>query len=255
VIDTHAHLDHLANIDDALKNAVQAHVEHIITVGVDLASNKKNLELKKNFQHPAVHAAWGMHPGYYKVNEIDECLEFMRAHKKEAVAVGEIGLDFWYKDVRKDKEKHRQQRDLFAKQLDAAKEWKLPVIIHARGTWRECFESVKKRDIQKAVFHWYSGPVDVLKDIIAAGYFVSASPALAYSEHSRAAIAAAPIHQTLIETDCPVRYDQGDKEFFSEPKDVLRTLKAYAELKKMDETECCEILNANAQDFFPLNKK
>ena len=73
-------------------------------------------------------------------------------------------------------------------------------MIHSRGVWRECLETTQSAGVRKAVFHWYSGPVDVLNDIVKQGYFVSTTPSVAYSPQSREAIASAPIEQTLIET-------------------------------------------------------
>ena len=252
--DTHAHLDHLENLDEALKAAQQQGVEGIVAVSVDLESNKKNLAIKRSVKSPKIYLALGIHPGNIKAEEVDECLEFMRANVQEATAIGEIGLDFWYKWVRKDQVKKDEQRDIFRRQLAMAKEFALPAIIHARGTWRECLETIQEVGIKRAVFHWYSGPLDVLNDIINAGYFVSASPSLAVSPQSREAIAHAPIEQTLIETDSPVFYRYRDQEggFTAQPKDVFKTLAAYAELKEVEPQHALEIFNRNAKQLFGI---
>jgi len=254
-IDTHAHLDHIEDIAQALKDAADAGVSDIVAVGSDLASNKKNLQIKKQASAPRIHAALGIHPGNIKAEEVDECLQFIRDNRGEAVAIGEIGMDFWYKWVRKDKEKKDEQRDVFRRQLALAREFGLPAIIHTRGTWRECFEITKESGVDRAVFHWYSGPLDVLDDILGRGYFVSASPSLAYSPQSREAISHAPLEQTLIETDSPVfyRYRETEGGFTAGPKDVFRTLEAYAQLKAMDRDKALAIFNANARKIFGLH--
>lgn len=255
LIDTHAHLDQLNDLDAALQNAVQAGVEGIVAVSMDLDSCRKNLDIKKIRQRPVIHLGMGIHPSEAGQDDYHQCLQFAREHAGELKAIGEIGLDFWYRGMKKDEEKRNEQRDVFRAFLCLAKELDLPAIIHSRGAWRECLELVRETGVSRAVFHWYSGPLDVLDDILSGGYYVSASPSLAYSPQSREAMERAPVERTLIETDCPVYY--GNKEtgegFRSEPKDVFKTLKAYCGLKKMDEGKALEILNRNAKEFFRID--
>ncbi len=255
-IDTHAHLDHLENLDQALKNAVEFGVEAIVAVSMDLNSCRRNLEIKKKTLKPKIALGMGIHPSEANRQDVAACLELIRANAKELSAVGEIGLDFGYKWVRKDQAKREEQREVFRAFLEAAKELDLPAVIHARGMWRECLETAQTLGVRKAVFHWYSGPVDVLGDIIKAGYFVSTAPSVAYSPPSREAMAAAPIERTLIETDCPVRFRDPatEEEYQAEPRDVARTLKAYCALKEIDEDKALEILNKNAREFFNITK-
>jgi TatD DNase family protein len=260
IIDTHAHLDHIEDLDHALSNADQAGVDGIVTVSIEAASCRKNLEIKRSTKRPTIYLAMGMHPSDVDRAKIDECVQLIRAHQNELAAIGEIGLDFWYPWVRKDKEKKDEQRAVFRVLLELARETDLPVIVHTRGTWRESFETVKEVGLTKAEFHWYSGPVDVLKDILDSGYYVSASPSLAYSPQSREAIRYAPIDRTMIETDSPVFYHvpaaegaQGEEDGFkAEPKDVFRTLKAYCVLKNLEEESALVIFNRNAREFFCL---
>ena len=254
IIDTHAHLDHLPDLDLALARADQAGVEAIVAMSMDVASCQKNLTIKQTVTRPNIYLAMGMHPSEANLQEVDHMVDLIRANAKFLNAVGEIGLDFGYKWVRKDQQKRQEQRDVFLRLLTLAKELDLPAVIHSRGLERECFETVQKMGLKKANFHWYSGPVNVLKDIMAAGYFVSTSPSLAYSPQSREAISHAVIEQLLIETDCPVFFGNKDDEtgFQAEPKDVVRTLKAYCELKNVDEDKALNIFNQNARKFFGL---
>ena len=255
IIDTHAHLDHIENIDEALDNAGQAGVNGIVTVSVSEQSCRKNLDIQRSRKTPKIYLAFGMHPSDADLNLLDNCVQLIREEKASLTAGGEIGLDFWYKWVRKDQEKKDEQRKIFRTLLELACELSLPAVIHTRGTWREAFQTAHEVGIKKAEFHWYSGPIDVLKDILDSGYFVSASPSLAYSPQSREAINYAPIAQTMIETDSPVFYrnrDSNDEGFVAQPKDVIRTLKAYSKLKKIDEDTALNIFNNNAREFFHL---
>lgn len=255
IFDTHAHLDHLPNLDLALEEAAKAGVEGIVAVSMDFASCQRNLEIKKTKDRPKIYLAMGMHPSEADLEEIPLCTQFIEENVKELTAIGEIGLDFWYKWVKKDIQKKEEQVKVFRHFLTLAKRMNLPAIIHSRGAWQECLEMVKEADLKKALFHWYSGPVDILREIIACGYYVSTSPSLAYSPQSQDAMREAPINRVLLETDCPVHYrEENSKETFqSSPKDVFRTLKAYCRLKQMVEEEALLILNNNAREFFGLS--
>ena len=147
----------------------------------------------------------------------------------------------------------KKQRDVFEKHLELAKEFNLPIVIHSRGAEEDCLKMTMAAGIKRALFHWYSGRLDVLEKILAQGYYVSTSPSVAHSGPSRQAMTKAPIEQTLIETDAPVFFRTNAEEGFqSEPKDVWKTLKAYADLKQIDEQKALEILNQNARTFFSL---
>ncbi len=254
LIDTHAHLDHVANLEEALASAVRTGVEGIVAVSEDLNSSRKNLEIRHARKNPCIYLGMGMHPSQATLKDLEGCLSLMRANVAVLSAVGEIGLDFWYNWVRRDDQKKDEQRKIFRAFLEFAKEFNLPAVIHSRGAWRECWEMTRQAGVRKAVFHWYSGPLDVLEDILASGYYVSATPSLAYSPEARAAMARAPVVQTLIETDCPVFYRNKEtgEGFKAEPKDVFRTLKNYCALKGIEESQTADVLNQNAKQLFNI---
>lgn len=254
IYDTHAHLDQLEDIAGALQRAKEADVKGIVCPSMDLKSCQVNLNLKKNAAGPKIFIGFGMHPSEANAEEAQAIVALIRENKDLLHAVGEIGLDYWYKDVRKNEEKKEAQRVVFKTCLKVAQEHHLPVIIHSRGAWSDCLKMTVAAGIKKAVFHWYSGPVDILEEILAAGYYVSASPSLAYSPPSQEAIKHAPIERTLIETDSPVYYrnEASGDGFRAEPKDVYRTLTAYSQLKSLTEDKAKDILNKNAEAFFSL---
>ena len=260
LIDTHAHLDHLEDLDDAMSRASSSGVSNIIAVSEDLNSSKKNLNIKSKYIDPAISVAIGVHPSEANKVVIEDTVDFIKSNNDKICAIGEIGLDFWYKWVRKDFEQKDIQIKVFEILLQLAKEYDLPVVVHSRGAWKECFDLVKTMDIKKAEFHWYSGPIDVLDKILEHGYYVSATPSIVYSKEARIAIKHAPIEQIMIETDTPVYYrmrgsyaeEKGIENFQSEPKDVFVTLNAYCDLKKIDVNQGAEILNNNAKKFFNI---
>ena len=253
IIDTHAHLDHLEDIDGALLRADQAGVSDIVAMSVDLPSMIKVLDIAGRVNRPKVHPALGIHPGSIKPEEQSAALDFMNANIHKAIAVGETGLDYWYKWVRKDQVERNKQKDSFEFHLIIAKEFDLPIVIHSRGAWADCLSMTIAAKVKRALFHWYSGPVDILDQILNAGFYVSTSPSVGYSPESRLAMSHAPLERILIETDAPVRYKNGEEIYLAEPKDIVNTLTALAGLKQLEEAQVLAVVNNNARDFFRIN--
>jgi len=206
LIDTHAHLDELRNLDLMLEEAKKAGVIAIVAVGSNYQSNMKTLKISqqnRRFVYPAL----GLHPwelGNLGTFEIDENLRFIEQNIASAVAVGEIGLDY---DKRVLKVASKElQKEVLARLLNLARKYAKPAIIHSRYAWKDALCLIQDVGINKAVFHWFTGFSSVLKDIISGGYFVSATPATEYHEEHRRAIKEAPLRRLLLETDCPVAY-------------------------------------------------
>jgi TatD DNase family protein len=107
---------------------------------------------------------------------------------------------------------------------------------------------VADEGIEQAVFHWFSGPPEILEKIIADGYYISATPALSYSPPHQAAMRAAPIEKILVETDSPVEY-QGK---ISEPADLTITLRELSHIKGRDIEEVRRITTSNAKRLFGI---
>ena len=241
LVDSHTHLEELDDLPESLEEAKAAGVCGIIAVGMDIESNKKILKITAaNSQF--VYAALGYHPWEIKEEEVEANLSFIRDHIEEGVALGEIGLDY------KIKVKKELQWKVFEELLDIALESNKPVIIHCRYSHRRAFEVVGEKKIKRAVFHWYSGPVDLLDKIMSMGYFISATPALIYSPPHQEAIRRAPLERILLETDTPVSY-QGKE---SRPKDVWISLEQVARLKKLDPNIVSEQTTTNASQFFQI---
>ena len=252
IIDTHAHIDELEDLSGALVRADEAGVSDIVAMSVDLDSMKKVLDIADRYRKPKIHPALGVHPGKVQLDTQQTALDFMRANIKQACAVGETGLDYWYKWVRKDQPERQKQKDSFSFHLGLAHEFDLPIVIHSRGAWADCLGMAKESGVRRALFHWYSGPVDILDQILEAGFYVSTGPSVAYSPESQKAMAHAPLERILVETDSPVLYKDGETSFMAEPKDVIRAWKALAQLKDLNEQETLAAVNTNAKTFFGI---
>ncbi len=251
LIDSHAHLEELENLELAVEKAKQAGIIAIIAVGSDYESNQRVLEISEKYKS-FVYPALGLHPwelGRMQAEEVDQNLRFIEQNISRVVGIGEIGLDY-DKRVRAVAEKERQ-KGLFKEVLKIARQYEKPAIIHSRYAWKDSFDLTREAKIKKAVFHWYTGLSSVLREIVAEGYFISATPAAEYHEEHRRAIKEAPSEKLLLETDSPVEYGRGAR-YSSEPADVLRSLSAVAELKGMDKSTVATQTTQNAMELFGL---
>lgn len=241
LIDSHAHLDEIDDLEQSLKMARDLSVQAIVAVGVDLASNRKTLKIageNRGYVYPAI----GYHPWDIEEKDIEECLAFIGYHIDDCVAMGEVGLDY------KTKVKKDLQKKVFQALLKISYEHKKPVIIHCRYSHQRAYEMIREVGIKSAVFHWYTGSIELLDKIMESGYFISATPALTYSPPHQEAIREAPLERILLETDTPVVY-AGQK---SRPKDVRITLEEVARIKKIEVEEVAYQTTKNACQFFGI---
>lgn len=239
LIDGHVHLSEIEHPERAVENALKAGVKRMVAVAMNLDSCRRNLTLADRFPDN-VFPAIGYHPWSIKVEDVEDTIAFISQNLHHCIALGEVGLDY------KVKVKKKLQKTVFSHLLNLAVQHSKPVIIHSRFSYQSTYEMVAEADVEKAVFHWYSGPVDILDKIISKGYHVSATPALAYSIHHQAAMDRAPLERILIETDAPVQY----KDQPSEPADLHETLYHLSRIKKIPEDELAGMVTKNAENFF-----
>ena len=241
MIDGHAHLNEIADVAAAIERARAAGVEQILAVGMDLPSNRATLALA-DAHRPIVIPALGYHPWNLDAEDLTATLSHMDAHIDRCAAVGEVGLDY------KVKVKKALQWQVFDEVLRLAIRHRKPVIVHSRYSHQRCHRMVVAAGVEKAVFHWFSGPPEILERIISDGYYVSCTPALATSPAHRKAIALAPLERILVETDCPVAY-QGK---VSEPAHLVETIRQLSLLKHVPEAEVARITTASAKNLYRI---
>lgn len=241
LIDGHAHLNELKDIPGDFARAKDTGVTAIIGVGMDLASNKRILALADEypgFVFPAI----GFHPWEIRKNEIDDTLSFLEENIHRCVALGEVGLDYKAR-IKKD-----LQRDVFREIITLAVRYDKILILHCRYSHQRVFSMITDGGVRRAVFHWYTGSRGLLHNIIDAGYYISATPALQYSPPHQEAVREAPIERILIETDCPVEY-QGKA---SRPSDILITAGETARIKGLTLAEIARITTENTKALYNL---
>jgi len=242
LIDAHAHLDRVGAIEAVIGRALKAGVGRIVAVGMDYASNRKILDLAARFE-PIVCPAIGYHPWLLRPQDVERTVAQIDAHLPACVAMGEVGLDY------RVKVKKTLQREVLARLFELARLHAKPVVLHTRFSHQRAHRMAVEAGLDKAVFHWYSGPLEILEQILADGFWVSATPALTYSRPHQEAIRQAPLDRILIETDTPVAYEG----LTSEPAHLVLTLQALSRLKGLPERELAMLTAENARRFYNLS--
>ena len=238
LIDTHTHLEQVKNLKDALDKAKSTGIMAIVAVGMNYESNLKVLELSE-FYDGFVFPALGMHPWTID-GDVSKAVELIECEIHRCVAVGEIGLDYL---IRKDED---LQKKVFEIMLNMAAKHGKPAIVHSRGSgsFEVVLQMVRKFGPKSVVFHWYSGPEDVLEGILSSGYFVSATPSVEERKEHRKAIEKTPIERLLLETDSPAKN--------YEPADLRKALNYIAKMKGIEEGKLAEVTTKNANRFFGI---
>lgn len=234
LFDTHAHLDQLEDVDAAIDHARSVGVVGILAVGTDVAANERTLCIAEKWRG-LVYPAIGVHPCHLAGLDaagIERELRFVEENLDAASAIGEVGLDY-HKRTLAGVTKEAQQ-EVFARQIALAAAAGRPVLVHSRYAWTDALRLVRESHVTTVVFHWFTGFSAVLRGIMDAGFYISATPAAEYHEEHRRAVRAVPPEQLLLETDAPVWYGR-EVRYESCPADVRRSLKAVAELRSEDE--------------------
>jgi TatD DNase family protein len=242
IIDGHAHLNELNDLAHEINEAKRVGVRAIIGVGMDVESNRKTLEIAEKYPEYVLPAI-GYHPWEVREGEIERNLAFLEENIDRCVAIGEAGVDY------KAKAKKPLQREVFGKIVELSLRYDKALILHCRYSHQRVFTVILEAGVRRAVFHWYTGPLDLLQEIVSSGYYVSATPSLRYSPPHQEGIREAPLERILVETDCPVIH----KERESRPSDILITLEEIARIKDMPVDEVAEITFQNTLNFYEIS--
>ena len=203
IFDTHAHYDSngfSADRDEVLSALPAAGVTLVVNPGCDVESSRQAIALAE--QYPHVYAAVGIHPGDCDgCTEADlEAIRAMAAHEK-VVAIGEIGLDYYWKD----NAPKEFQQDIFRRQLALAEELKLPVIVHDREAHGDTLAVVKEFPNVRGVFHCFSGSPEMAEELVKMGWYLGFDGPITYKNARRSpeVVAVTPLDRIVIETDAP----------------------------------------------------
>ena len=255
VFDTHAHYDSGAfNADrmEVLASMPEAGVELILNPGCDLPSSQTAVELAEKF--PFVYAAVGVHPSDcegFSQNTLDG-LRTLAAHPKVR-AVGEIGLDYYWKD----NPPREFQREVFHAQLELAEELQLPVIVHDREAHQDCLEVVRAHPKVTGVYHCYSGSLEDAKTLVKLGWMLSFTGVVTYKNARRSleVIDWLPMDRIMIETDSPYLTPEPFRGKRNDSRKVYRVAETIAQVKGLEAEEAARITLENGKRFFGIEEE
>lgn len=233
LIDTHAHLDDEKFAHDraaVIERARESGVVKIITMGDSLDSSARSVALAERFE--PVYAAVGIHPEEAQpmTAATDEQIAAWTAQEK-VVAIGEIGLDYYWE---KDEERRALQRAIFVRQLDLARQLKLPVCIHDREAHGDMMKILKTEGRGlRGVLHCYSGSWEMAAELLKSDWYFGVDGPLTYKNAAKLPeiVQRLPAERILIETDSPYLSPMPFRGKRNEPAHVLYIAKKAAELR------------------------
>jgi TatD DNase family protein len=254
LFDSHCHLtaeQFDADRDEVIQRAVDAGVTHMLTLATDVESSRAAIALAERFE--GVYAAIGIHPESVSVSSLDdlEILRELAAHEK-VVAIGEIGLDYYW-----DKTTANLQQTFFEKQLEFAAELNLPVAIHDRDAHEKIIATLKETTQQRkfqvhGVLHAFSGGIEMAQTAFDLGFFISFGGPITFknNKHAPNLLRALPLEKILIETDSPYLTPHPFRGKRNEPMHVKLVAERIAALKQLSIEQVATQTTSNAKILF-----
>ena len=251
IFDTHAHYDDKkfdADRREVLAAMPEKGVSLIVDPGCDGESSRAACALAQEF--PFVYAAVGWHPEEWQ-SWNGESMALLRSlcAQPKVVAIGEIGLDYYW-----DTEHKALQKEMFERQLSLAIERKLPVIVHDREAHGDCLEIVMNYPEARGVFHCFSGSAEMAKELIRRGWYLGFDGPITYKNAAKApvVIAACPVERILLETDSPYLAPVPNRGKRNDSRNLPFIAARVAEIKGMTIDQVAEVTLQNGKKLFDL---
>lgn len=226
-----------------LARAAAAGIRAIIAVGEDLADAKKNLALVREF--PLLKLAAGLYPTHLDPSAAEQVAAFIRAHRGDMAAIGEVGLDFWV--VKTDAERELQKA-IFARFIALSRELDLPLNVHSRSAGRHAVELLIHSGAKRVQLHAFDGKITAARPALEAGYFFSIPPSIVRSRQKQKLVRHLPLDRLLVETDSPVLGP--DPAVRNEPAHLTIALQAIADIKTLSREEVIDAVAANTRRLY-----
>jgi TatD DNase family protein len=254
LFDSHAHLDDEQFDPDRqslIDSLPKRGISYVVNAGADLDSSGRSIELSE--QHSFIYAAVGVHPHdarEMRDSDLDTLLK-LAAHSK-VVAIGEIGLDYYY-----DNSPREVQRKRFEDQLNLALKADLPVIIHSRDAHNDTMDILKaySSGLKGCVLHCYSGSWEMAKIYVNMGFMISLGGPVTFRNAVKAVEVAQKIDMNymMIETDCPYLAPHPHRGKRNDPGLLYLIAERIAEIRGMKAEEVAQITLKNACRFFGIS--
>ena len=253
LFDSHSHLDVAefdSDRDDVLAHARAAGVTHQVVPAIGVAGFAKLRDLCST--EAGLHPAYGLHPMFladHRPEHLDELATWIQ--RERPVAVGECGLDFYVEGL--DAE---TQRKYFRRQLELAREFDLPVVLHARRAVDEVIATLRSVGSLRGVVHSFSGSVEQAQQLWKMGFCVGLGGPITYprARRLRELVATMPLEFLLLETDSPDQPLHGHQGQRNEPALLTEVCACVATLRNVDPADIAAATTRNAESLFALRK-
>lgn len=255
IFDTHAHYDDEQfdiDRDELLNSMVAAGIEHVVNMGASMRGCKDTLSLVEKY--PFLYGAIGIHPD--EVGELtEEDYKWLESNctAEKIVAIGEIGLDYYWDTV-----DHATQKEWFVRQMNLAREKKLPIVVHSRDAAADTYDIMKAEhagDIG-GVVHCYSYTKEMARQFMEMDFYFGFGGVLTFSNAKKAKEAAEyiPMNRIVIETDAPYLSPVPNRGKRNSSLNLPYVIKTLAEIKGLSEEEICNQTYENALRLYRIQK-
>lgn len=253
LIDTHSHIDmdnYKERFEEVLKTAFEYDVKKIVIPGVEPSGFERILSLCEKYEN--IYGAVGIHPeevNYFDENSEKLLKEYLK-HEK-IIAVGEIGLDYYW-----DKSQTEKQKEIFEKQILIAKEAKKPVLVHDREAHQDTFEILKKTNAAEigVVMHCFSGSPEFAAECVKEGFYIALGGVTTFKNAKKAKEVAktVPLDRLLLETDAPYMTPVPYRGKENQPAYVKFVAQEIANLRNISFEEVAKATTENAQRLLKI---
>ena len=252
IFETHCHLNSpelYSDLTNVINKALDAGVKKMLVVGYDYQTSLLAVDLAS--QYDFIYAAIGFHPTEIdNVSKADFDKMFSLLSHQKVVAIGEIGLDYyWIKDLAK----QQKQKQFFIKQIQLANKFKLPIVVHNREATHDCLDILKQHTpIYGGVMHCFSSSYDMAKEFIKLGMYISLGGPVTFlnAKQPKDVAAKIPLEKLLVETDSPYLSPHPLRGKRNEPANIVFVINMIAELKNTSAKQISEATYQNACKLF-----
>ena len=249
LIDSHAHLTSEEFNEDRLfilRDLSNFSIEAVINPGINLANSRENIKLSK--EYPNFFAQVGIHPSDVAEMGEDDLVEIEKL-AKDAVAIGEIGLDYYWTTETKE-----LQKEVFIKQLEMARKLNKPVVIHNREATEDIIDILKDFTDLKVQIHCFSTDEKSLKTFMDWGFYISLGGVVTYGNgyNEKQAAALVPIERLMLETDSPYLTPDPYRGMRNDPRKIIEVARKISEIRGMKLSKVAKWTTKNAKEFFDL---
>ena len=252
LFDTHAHMDADRFDQDRaeiLADMPKRQIRYLMNVGCDASSSLASVRLAE--EYPFIYAAVGSHPDDAAAMGEDLIAlyrELATQHQKVR-AIGEIGLDYHYEDVPR-----AQQKRCFIRQLELARELKLPVIVHEREAHGDALEILQDFPDVTGVFHCFSGSAEMARQLVTRGWYIGFTGVITFKNARKAVevVEDMPLSRLLLETDCPYMAPEPHRGQRNDSSLIIHVAEVLGQVKGLPVQEVLRITNENAKRLFGI---